>query len=97
MHHFEIPVELFDVLGRGGQHPGMLHYGSTRDINRSIHQKTAMSAFDAIYCLTRDMRGRDKKHVVLPMIRMCFHHRLVCWSLTSLCHSNGHIETMPAR
>ena len=23
--------------------------------------------------------------------------RLVCWSLTSLCHSDGHIETMPAR
>ena len=22
---------------------------------------------------------------------------LVCWSLTSLCHSNGHIETMLAR
>ena len=22
---------------------------------------------------------------------------LVCWSLSSLCHSNGHIETMPAR
>ena len=22
---------------------------------------------------------------------------LVCWSLTSLCHSSGHIETMPAR
>ena len=22
---------------------------------------------------------------------------LVCWSLTSLCHSNRHIETMPAR
>ena len=22
---------------------------------------------------------------------------LVCWSLTSLCRSNGHIETMPAR
>ena len=22
---------------------------------------------------------------------------LVCWSLTSLCHSNGHIESMPAR
>ena len=21
---------------------------------------------------------------------------VVCWSLTSLCHSNGHIETMPA-
>ena len=21
----------------------------------------------------------------------------VCWTLTSLCHSNGHIETMPAR
>ena len=25
------------------------------------------------------------------------HFSLVCWSLTSLCHSNGHIETMPAR
>ena len=25
------------------------------------------------------------------------HLGLVCWSLTSLCHSNGHIETMPAR
>ena len=24
-------------------------------------------------------------------------HGFVCWSLTSLCHSNGHIETMPAR
>ena len=24
-------------------------------------------------------------------------YMLVCWSLTSLCHSNGHIETMPAR
>ena len=23
--------------------------------------------------------------------------QMVCWSLTSLCHSNGHIETMPAR
>ena len=22
---------------------------------------------------------------------------LVCWSLTSLCHSNGHMEAMPAR
>ena len=22
---------------------------------------------------------------------------VVCWSLRSLCHSNGHIETMPAR
>ena len=22
---------------------------------------------------------------------------LVCWSLTSPCHSNGHIDTMPAR
>ena len=24
-------------------------------------------------------------------------HEGVCWSLTSLCYSNGHIETMPAR
>ena len=26
-----------------------------------------------------------------------WHKLFVCWSLTSLCHSNGHIETMPAR
>ena len=25
------------------------------------------------------------------------YNSLVCWSLTSLCHSNGHIKTMPAR
>ena len=32
-------------------------------------------------------------HVKEPVTNGC----LVCWSLTSLCHSNGHIETMPAR
>ena len=30
----------------------------------------------------------------LSQIDVCL---FVCWSLTSLCHSNGHIETMPAR
>ena len=28
---------------------------------------------------------------------ICSWSLFVCWSLTSLCHSNGHIETMPAR
>ena len=28
---------------------------------------------------------------------ICIWVGLVCWSLTSLCHSNGHIETMSAR
>ena len=27
----------------------------------------------------------------------CIIRQFVCWGLTSLCHSNGHIETMPAR
>ena len=31
---------------------------------------------------------------LMPGVGDC---RVVCWSLTSLCHSNGHIETMPAR
>ena len=57
VHHLIYTVELFDVLGRGGQDSGMLHYGSTRDINRSIHQKTAISAFDAIYCLKECSAG----------------------------------------
>ena len=30
-------------------------------------------------------------------VQSCRRSKLVCWSLTSLCHSNGHIETMPAR
>ena len=30
-----------------------------------------------------------------PVSKM--HWWIVCWSLASLCHSNGHIETMPAR
>ena len=30
-------------------------------------------------------------------IKQPYFHGLVCWSLTSLCHSNGHIETMPPR
>ena len=29
--------------------------------------------------------------------QLCKLRMFVCWSLTSLCHSNGHIETMPAR
>ena len=32
-----------------------------------------------------------------PVHTMFGLHKRVCWSLTSLCHSNGHIETMPAR
>ena len=35
---------------------------------------------------------------IFPMLRnLWWRFGLVCWSLTSLCHSNGHIETMPAR
>ena len=35
--------------------------------------------------------------ILLSIDIMSIIHGLVCWSLTSLCHSNGHIETMPAR
>ena len=34
------------------------------------------------------------QHIASARIVVCL---FVCWSLTSLCHSNGHIETMPAR
>ena len=51
---------------------------------------------DAV-CITRGRGGHisilqspvDQEHICQGW--------LVCWSLTSLCHSNGHIETMPAR
>ena len=39
-------------------------------------------------------RFHDVKSFVLTSICVCL---FACWSLTSLCHSNGHIETMPAR
>ena len=48
------------------------------------------------------VRGRAGDHV-LNLLKTCRHPiaqwvcLFVCWSLTSLCHSNGHIETMPAR
>ena len=38
---------------------------------------------------------RDGHHYMRVCKLMCL--GVVCWSLTSLCHSNGHIETMPAR
>ena len=37
------------------------------------------------------------KYAKVPIVLVDSAHRFVCWSLTSLCHSNGHIETMPAR
>ena len=33
----------------------------------------------------------------VPWSEVSLKFGLVCWSLTSLCHSKGHIETMPAR
>ena len=38
------------------------------------------------------LQAMDKEVAMIPLVV-----GLVCWSLTSLCHSNGHIETMPAR
>ena len=39
----------------------------------------------------------DKERLYISVVMAVNVCRLVCWSLTSLCHSNGHIETMPAR
>ena len=36
-------------------------------------------------------------YLFMCTILVCRGLFVVCWSLTSLCHSNGHIETMPAR
>ena len=35
--------------------------------------------------------------ILLPRHPLTYINLHVCWNLTSLCHSNGHIETMPAR
>ena len=42
--------------------------------------------------VTIDQRDSRTNHKLIGT-----NERLVCWILTSLCHSNGHIETMPAR
>ena len=36
-------------------------------------------------------------YIICLLFALMFVCLFVCWSLTSLCHSNGHIETMPAR
>ena len=45
-------------------------------------------------CTTPNLVTQDWQERVFSHIIVCL---FVCWSLTSLCHSNGHIETMPAR
>ena len=48
--------------------------------------------------ITQTLHGYPFTRPLSNMQYMTSHNlRLVCWSLTSLCHSNGHIETMPAR
>ena len=42
-------------------------------------------------------RSPPRQLVVQSPMHSWFVCLFVCWSLTSLCHSNGHIETMPAR
>ena len=46
-------------------------------------------------CLWRSALCMGRSALCLWRSALCM--GLVCWSLTSLCHSNGHIETMPAR
>ena len=36
-------------------------------------------------------------NAITPILLAFDYWGFVCWSLTSLCHSNRHIETMPAR
>ena len=43
------------------------------------------------------MGGENGGGVRWGRFHYCLVGCFVCWSLTSLCHSNGHIETMPAR
>ena len=49
-----------------------------------------MSTFGGLLLMIRHQKVEDHPD-------MCILCLFVCWSLTSLCHSNGHIETMPAR
>ena len=41
--------------------------------------------------------GWEESPTTLPPNGVPIRGLFVCWSLTSLCHSNGHIETIPAR
>ena len=57
-------------------------------VNHIIHVMLLSTYYDT--CI----RLRGPGHIFPVAIKPV---GLVCWSLTSLCHSNGHIETMPAR
>ena len=54
----------------------------------------AIHADDLFTQCTERERSLDNKSILFKQTVVKV---LVCWSLTSLCHSNGHIETMPAR
>ena len=46
---------------------------------------------------TRKIVRNKGKIIILHLNGMIMYITFVCWSLKSLCHSNRHIETMPAR
>ena len=62
--------------------------------NINIKRHTSI-AYKLIYHLYCDLNVINIEWIIHS--ETCMVHILVCWSLTSLCHSNGHIETMPAR
>ena len=65
-----------------------------------IFKQLSILKFDDIYKLSvaKIMLTYVREELPTPLQSIFRFDRLfVCWSLTSLCHSNGHIETMPAR
>ena len=56
----------------------------TRQGSVAVMQVTGSLLFQILLC-----------YLIVVCFLLC--SLFVCWSLMSLCHSNGHIETMPAR
>ena len=62
------------------------------DFNKLRNLLSVNSRWDSVFC--KDNINYRTCEFMDIFEKVC---GLVCWSLTSLCHSNGHIETMPAR
>ena len=66
-------------------------------INGTLYQHSILSCPLLRNLQCRDQFSGNLRHFVKTGLNVCYVNGFVCWSLTSLCHSNGHIETMPAR
>ena len=96
LHYPDLPVTLMVVLDLPVTLIVVLYF----QLLSSVYFYNKLYGFISIYrvmskCMSRCVHKQRKEQCDVITLGTCM--GLVCLSLTSLCHSDGHIETMPAR